>query len=112
MPRTYTMEPSRERWQFEPSTFSELSGHRAISAVDLCGDSLHGAFAHVVTHMADGTTERAVTQRANLVVNAPELLELADRLFSFYELHKTARGGQLGRDYEALREKIMGAPSA
>jgi hypothetical protein len=108
MPRTYTLEPARERWVFEPTTFSELPGHRAVSAVDLVGDSLHGAFAHVVTHMEDGTTERAVTQRANLIVNAPELLDLADRLFNFYELHKSARGGGLGQKYQELRAKIMG----
>lgn len=44
--------------------------------------------------------------------HAPELLALADRFFAFYELHKSARGGQLGKDFEELRAKIMGAPSA
>jgi len=49
---------------------------------------------------------------ARLLAAAPELLAVADRFFSFYELHKAARGGQLGREYEELRAKIMGAPSA
>ena len=104
-----TLEPSRERWIFEPNCHSDMPGHRAVSAVDLAGKSIHGAFAHVVTHMEEPcSTERAVTQRANLIVNAPELLELADRFFSFYELHKSARGGALGVQYQELRAKIMG----
>lgn len=49
---------------------------------------------------------------ARLVAHAPELFRIAERFFSFYELHKSARGGQLGRDYEELRAKIMGAPRA
>lgn len=47
---------------------------------------------------------------ACLLAHAPALFRIAERFFSFYELHKAARGGQLGREYEALREKIMGAP--
>lgn len=46
-------------------------------------------------------------RRAIMNEHAPALLKLADRFFSFYELHKDARGGQLGRDFEALRAKIM-----
>ncbi len=49
---------------------------------------------------------------ARLLANSPELLKLAERFFSFYQLHKTARGGQLGCEYEALRAKIMGAPQS
>ncbi len=45
---------------------------------------------------------------ARIIANAPALLALADRFFSFYELHKSARGGALGREYEELRAKIMG----
>ena len=45
---------------------------------------------------------------ARLIAHAPELLKIADRFFSFYELHKAARGGALGQEYEALRAKIMG----
>lgn len=45
---------------------------------------------------------------ARLLAHAPDLFRIAERFFSFYELHKSARGGQLGRDYEELRAKIMG----
>jgi hypothetical protein len=103
------LEPARERWEFEDSTMRELPGFRSISARSLDGrENHHGGFAHVLTSMEDGRTHKAVTQRSNLAVNALELLTLADRLFAFYELHKAARGGQLGREYEALRAKIMG----
>ena len=113
MTATWTLEPARERWGFEDSTMRELPGFRAISANSLDGrENHHGCFAHVLTSMEDGRTHKAVTQRANLVVNAPELLDLANRLFAFYELHKSARGGQLGREYEELRAKIMGEPKS
>jgi len=113
MTTTWTLEPTRERWEFDDSTMRELPGFRAISARSIEFDEInHGGFAHVLTSMEDGRTHKAVTQRANLVVNAPELLELADRLMSFYELHKSARGGKLGHDYKALRAKIMGETSA
>ena len=109
MTAIWILEPTRERWEFEDSTMRELPGFRPISARSLDGsESHHGGFAHVLTSMEDGRTHKAVTQRANLVVNAPELLELADRLFSFYELHKSARGGALGVQYQELRAKIMG----
>lgn len=53
-----------------------------------------------------------ISQRKALMnEHAPELLKIADRFFSFYELHKDARGGQLGRDFEALRAQIMGEAS-
>ncbi len=45
---------------------------------------------------------------ARLLAHAPELFRLTERFFSFYELHKAARGGQLGREYEELRAKIVG----
>lgn len=45
---------------------------------------------------------------ARLLAHAPELFRIAERFFAFYELHKAARGGQLGREYEELRAKIMG----
>lgn len=45
---------------------------------------------------------------ARLLAHAPDLFRIADRFFAFYELHKAARGGQLGREYEELRAKIMG----
>lgn len=61
--------------------------------------------------LALGKTPRDMAN-ARLVMNAPELLKLADRFFSFYELHKSARGGQLGVEFEALRAKILGTPSA
>jgi hypothetical protein len=106
---TNTMEPTRERWEFEDSTMRELPGFRAISARNIDGsENFHGGFAHVLTRMEDGRTHKAVTQRANLVVNAPELLAIADRLFNFYELHKHPNGGGLGLDFKDLRAKIMG----
>lgn len=45
---------------------------------------------------------------ARLLAHAPDLFRLAERFFSFYELHKSARGGALGVQYQELRAKIMG----
>lgn len=63
-------------------------------------------------HGPKETREEWERATIKLIAAAPELLKLADRFFSFYELHKAARGGQLGREYETLRAKIMGEPSA
>lgn len=63
-------------------------------------------------HGPKETREAWERATVNLIAAAPELLKIADRFFSFYELHKAARGGQLGREYEELRAKIMGEPGA
>jgi hypothetical protein len=60
-------------------------------------------------HGPKETREQWERATVTLIAKAPELLALADRFFSFYELHKSARGGALGREYEELRAKIMGA---
>ena len=67
-----------------------------------------GTVLYTVAEPASRRGRLAAEKRASLAANSEALLEIADRFFSFYELHKAARGGQLGRDYEALRAKIMG----
>lgn len=89
-------------WVYTPSTehrfpMVELPPHPALSGPSrLC------------INEPTGSSMPVYDEIARLIANAPDLFRLAERFFSFYELHKAARGGALGREYEELRAKIMG----
>lgn len=78
----------------------------------ICAADPIGTKANDIASIPYRASEGRTAANARLIAASPDLLKLADRLFSFYELHKAARGGQLGREFEELRAKIMGAPSA
>ena len=91
---------------------------RKVKAESVTGHdtTANGAFRDAYDWLRDAAlgacdARSAETKQAiRLAQHAPELLKIADRFFSFYELHKAARGGALGREYEELRTKIMGDP--